>query len=124
MEALYRVRTKVEGRNKNCDKHRSRFGIAKCSHGHRNRFPNREEASRDELRMCILYLEQYYMPSHCIACRVCVHHILFLQDINECEENPSSCDVNANCTNTDGSYDCTCKTGYTGDGKSCSGKYL
>ena len=29
--------------------------------------------------------------------------------------------MNANCTNTDGSHNCTCKEGFTGDGRSCSG---
>ena len=42
-------------------------------------------------------------------------------DINECTNGTDSCDVNANCTNTDGSYTCDCKTGYVGDGFSCSG---
>ena len=31
------------------------------------------------------------------------------------------CDINANCTNTDDSYICSCKEGYTGDGHSCQG---
>ena len=31
------------------------------------------------------------------------------------------CDINANCTNTDGSYVCACKEGYAGDGHSCQG---
>ena len=30
------------------------------------------------------------------------------------------CDTNANCTNTDGSYNCTCDNGYSGDGFTCS----
>ena len=41
--------------------------------------------------------------------------------MDECKYNISDCDVNANCTNTYVSYKCTCKTGYTGDGHSCSG---
>ncbi|XP_041347005.1 delta-like protein A [Gigantopelta aegis] len=41
------------------------------------------------------------------------------QDVNECaEQNP--CNVNANCTNTYGSYTCTCRNGYYGDGKTCT----
>lgn len=44
----------------------------------------------------------------------------FCLDINECLRNP--CDVNAVCDNTDGSYSCTCKTGYSGDGVFCAGK--
>ena len=32
--------------------------------------------------------------------------------------------MNATCTNTIGSYNCTCKKGYEGDGTHCSGKVL
>ena len=45
-------------------------------------------------------------------------------DIDECKDENYVCDVNANCTNTYGSYNCTCKEGYTGDGRSCSGTNL
>ncbi|XP_078367586.1 uncharacterized protein LOC144651502 isoform X2 [Oculina patagonica] len=41
-------------------------------------------------------------------------------DIDECSNGSHDCDVNANCTNTVGSYNCTCKEGYAGDGRSCS----
>ena len=41
-------------------------------------------------------------------------------DINECDD-PDTCHVNANCTDTIGSYECDCKTGFTGDGFDCSG---
>ena len=44
------------------------------------------------------------------------------QDIDECTSNAESCDVNAACKNIKGSYTCTCKAGYTGDGQTCSGK--
>lgn len=42
-------------------------------------------------------------------------------DINECAEVPQRCDLNANCTNLPGSYECTCDRGFTGDGVNCSG---
>ncbi|XP_057801232.1 wall-associated receptor kinase 5-like [Salvia miltiorrhiza] len=35
-------------------------------------------------------------------------------DVNECETNP--CDENGICTNVEGSYACSCKKGYLGDG--------
>ena len=43
--------------------------------------------------------------------------------MDKCKFNISDCDVNANCTNTFGSYKCTCKVGYIGDGRSCSGNF-
>ena len=46
------------------------------------------------------------------------------QDHDECISGNIACDVNAYCTNTVGSYYCTCKEGYTGDGRSCSGTLL
>ena len=45
-----------------------------------------------------------------------------LTDINECSASIRVCDVNANCRNTRGSYVCSCKAGFTGDGKSCAGE--
>ena len=56
-------------------------------------------------------------------------HTLFIikclfSDINECTTNSHSCDVNAVCQNTVGSHTCSCKAGYTGDGKTCDGKLL
>ena len=44
-----------------------------------------------------------------------------LLDINECLNGSHACNVTANCINTDGSHNCTCKEGYTGDGQSCQG---
>ena len=43
-------------------------------------------------------------------------------DIDECTAPSPVCHINANCSNTRGSYYCTCKAGFTGDGKTCQGK--
>lgn len=40
-------------------------------------------------------------------------------DIDECTDGTYSCDVNAVCMNTVGSYECICKEGFTGDGHLC-----
>ena len=55
------------------------------------------------------------------------HHTfisLFFLDIDECEMETASCDMNAECTNTDGSYTCSCLAGYSGDGLSTCMVYL
>ena len=43
-------------------------------------------------------------------------------DVNECTTDAHSCNVNAYCNNTNGSYNCTCNPGYSGNGISCTGK--
>ena len=40
-------------------------------------------------------------------------------DAEECQLSVHTCDKNALCTNTLGSFHCTCNTGYTGDGYKC-----
>ncbi|KAJ7380173.1 hypothetical protein OS493_010884 [Desmophyllum pertusum] len=41
-------------------------------------------------------------------------------DIDECSANdPKPCNENADCSNTIGSYKCTCNNGFTGDGTTC-----
>ena len=45
----------------------------------------------------------------------------FLPDIDECKSDSHVCHVNANCINTLGSYNCTCRPGYTGNGTNCTG---
>ena len=40
-------------------------------------------------------------------------------NVDECAAFPNICDANADCQNTDGSFICNCKAGYTGDGRSC-----
>ena len=45
-------------------------------------------------------------------------------DINECIMSIDDCHSAATCTNTIGSYTCTCNTGYTGDGQTCIGNKI
>ena len=50
-----------------------------------------------------------------------LYTFLTLTDIQECNNNNGNCDHN--CTNTEGSYYCTCEDGYEqqDDGHTCKG---
>jgi len=45
-------------------------------------------------------------------------------DIDECVRGTHQCDMNGNCTDNIGSYDCVCRSGYEGDGFNCTGNVL
>ena len=59
---------------------------------------------------------------HCDGNALCTNVVICIIDDNECLTSP--CDDNAFCTNEAGSYTCTCNTGYTGDGFSCTGMLM
>jgi len=42
-------------------------------------------------------------------------------DIDECAVNNGGCNAEATCSNTVGSFSCTCTDGYEGDGVTCTG---
>ena len=52
-----------------------------------------------------------------------IFRLCFQTDIDECSAESSPCSENADCTNSDGSYRCTCKQGFTGDGTACDGMF-
>ena len=57
-----------------------------------------------------------FVPSH-TAWRI-------LADVNECTDL-STCHHNATCTNTIGSFECSCNSGFSGDGTiDCDGKFF
>ena len=45
----------------------------------------------------------------------------FQSDVDECGNGEHNCDVNTNCFNVKGLYECLCKEGYKEDGLSCLG---
>jgi len=47
--------------------------------------------------------------------------VSFKTDVDECAANNGGCHALAACRNTDGSFTCTCQSGYTGDGFYCGG---
>ena len=57
------------------------------------------------------------------ACNFLLFNEFFIcldSDVNECLEDP--CGVNAVCVNSEGSFTCTCKNGFTRNGTKCLGK--
>ena len=51
-----------------------------------------------------------------------VSMILPSSDVNECYLETDLCSAEAQCLNTDGTYECACQGDYTGDGFSCTSK--
>ena len=45
-----------------------------------------------------------------------------MKDDDECLLGTHNCDSNATCTNTNGSFSCSCNSGYSGNGFACNGK--
>lgn len=44
-----------------------------------------------------------------------------ITDVDECSVGEHSCPENADCVDTEGSYECVCRTPYTGTGRNCTG---
>lgn len=51
-----------------------------------------------------------------------MHFLLYAIDIDECDITAHNCSSDASCSNSAGSFECTCNQGYTGDGIACSGE--
>ena len=45
-----------------------------------------------------------------------VLYVAATTDIDECIEGTAECDTDASCNNTIGGYNCSCNSGYEGDG--------
>ena len=59
-----------------------------------------------------------------VVVNFCTLTFFTFADIDECNNGSHVCDVNANCTNINGSHNCSCKEGYIGDRRSCSGTFV
>ena len=66
----------------------------------------------------------YEMRQQCMATPRKSYEFPLFSEIDECFSGTHSCDANAECINTAGSYNCTCRPGYHGNGSSCEGGYL
>ena len=57
------------------------------------------------------------------AYELSLSYMCILADIDECNSSSTNnCDPNALCMNIPGSFTCTCKNGYSGNGLSCDCK--
>ena len=56
--------------------------------------------------------------------RLNLHSFFSYSNLDECEKGRHDCHINANCANTPGSYNYTCRPGFTGNGSICEGKNL
>ena len=82
-----------------------------------------------EMASCVK-VYNYIRTYVCIM--ICKHNteeLSFLQliasmftDVDECSNEVYPCDPNANCTNSVGNFSCTCLTGYSGNGMTCTGE--
>ena len=72
----------------------------------------------------LVYKNRYALTNHEVISISYISSNFMFSDIDECSTNDHSCDVNAVCTNTVGSYACACKAGYTGDGRTCNGTFV
>jgi len=66
------------------------------------------------------------MQLYCICFLLIIvwQFILSHSDVDECSTDNGGCSSNAECTNTNGSFSCSCRTGYHGDGFTCIGKII
>ena len=67
--------------------------------------------------------KSYSLTNHEVTSISYISNNFMFSDADECSNNDHSCDVNAVCSNTVGSYACACKAGYTGDGRTCNGTF-
>ncbi|XP_078382673.1 uncharacterized protein LOC144665316 [Oculina patagonica] len=62
---------------------------------------------------------KYWFDSIILGQTVLAHCNMETEDVDECSASNNVCDVNAVCVNTIGSFGCSCKIGYSGDGQRC-----
>ena len=65
------------------------------------------------------------MLNHILWWYNCIIELLnFFIDTNECVFGTNNCSENAECMDTTGSFICTCKPGFKGDGFNCIGSVM
>lgn len=85
----------------------------RCRHGAKNSSEENPDLNQQTIRTLVSV-----PPSHGVL------FVFFLPDINECEIGAHNCDPHATCTNTAGSFKCSCAPGWVGNGLKCTGNVL
>ena len=69
------------------------------------------------------YSNHYVVITYCFSitttCCTDTDCFCYHADIDECKTGNDNCHENAQCTNTEGSFTCSCNPGYAGDGTEC-----
>ena len=80
------------------------------------------------MKMALTALVRCHTSKMLARCLMTFNYYMFCTslyvDIDECENGEDNCHENAQCTNTEGSFTCSCNPGYTGDGVNCTSKLL
>jgi len=66
------------------------------------------------------WIHLYKYVSHHQLYQPLSYSLVLFPDVNECSEGIDNCHTNAVCTDTIGSFQCTCSSGFTGDGATCT----
>ena len=78
------------------------------------RLPPRLQTKRVRLISKPFCLQEKHLNLYCA--KRCL-----ISDIDECVASTHDCAKEARCVNKPGSFECTCREGYQGDGKTCRG---
>ncbi|KAL9953469.1 hypothetical protein ACROYT_G040891 [Oculina patagonica] len=73
----------------------------------------------NELGLAVPVPQPRIVTCYVWTCMCELHSVSGKVDIDECAGATHTCSADAVCTNTKGSYNCTCKPGYEGDGRDC-----
>lgn len=70
-----------------------------------------------------MYMQKYTLSGiNKLVCYL-LHVNYGLSDVDECEIGAHNCDMHASCLNVPGSFKCSCREGWIGNGIKCIGEF-